>query len=373
MAVKILIVPDKFKGTLQATSVAETIARGWHRVRPLDALEVLPMSDGGEGFGEVMGRFLHAEPQTVQTVDAAHQPITAQWWWDSKTRTAVIESAASIGLALLPPEKFHPFTLDTSGLGALLNAAASMGARRCLMGIGGSATNDGGFGMAHALGWRFTDQRGREIERWTDLHRLASVKSPERLSLFEELVVAVDVQNPLLGPSGCTRIYGPQKGLRATEFDLAERSLSQLATVLETQFGFKYADEPGGGAAGGLGFGMRSFAGARLESGFELFSHHADLGNRVKSAQLVLTAEGRVDEQTLMGKGVGALAQMCKSFGVPCIVFAGQISPMANPETLFQRAYALTPDFATREKALAEPALYLEQTAETAAKDFDES
>lgn len=366
---KVLIVPDKFKGTLSATAVAEAITRGWLRIRPADAVEVLPMSDGGEGFGEVMGRFLGAKIQTVRTVDAAHQPISAQWWWGPKTRTAIIESAASIGLALLPTGKFNPFALDTFGLGALLNAAAEAGAKRCLMGIGGSATNDGGFGLARSLGWRYFNQQGEEIRRWTDLHTLVRVVPPEHLALFDELVVAVDVQNCLLGPEGCTQVYGPQKGLRSADLESAERCLARLAAVMERQFGFKYASEAGAGAAGGLGFGLCSFVGAKLESGFELFSHHADLAGRLKTAQLVLTGEGRVDEQTLMGKGVGALAQMCRSFGVPCIVFAGQISEMAKPEKLFQRAYALTPDFATRERALAEPAICLELAAETAAKD----
>lgn len=368
MALKILIVPDKFKGTLSATAVAEAIARGWHKVRPVDSVELLPMSDGGEGFGEVMGRFFGAQVQTVQTVDAAHRPISAQWWWEPKTRTAIIESAAAIGLALLPPGEFHPFALDTFGLGALLKAAANAGARRCLAGIGGSATNDSGFGLARSLGWQFFNQQGEEIQRWMDLHTLVRVVSPERSMLFDELVVAVDVQNPLLGPFGCTRVYGPQKGLRAEEFKQADQALAQLAAVIEQQSGFKSADEPGAGAAGGLGFGMRCFAGAKLESGFKVFSHHANLAERIKSAQVVLTGEGRVDEQTLMGKGVGALAQMCRSLGVPCIVFAGQVSPTAQPEKLFQRAYALTPGFGSRERALAEPAVCLEQAAETAAK-----
>lgn len=370
MALKVLIAPDKFKGTLPAPAVAEAIARGWSSVKPEDAVELLPMSDGGEGFGEMLGRLLGAEGQTVQTVDAAHRPIIAQWCWERGTRTAIIESATTIGLALLPAGKFHPFGLDTFGLGAVLQAAANAGANRCLLGIGGSATNDGGFGLARALGWRFFNRHGEEIQRWTELAALTRLAAPETPAGFGELVVAVDVQNPLLGPSGCTRIFGPQKGLRAEDFELAEQCLARLATVAEEQFGFKCAKEPGAGAAGGLGFGLRGFAGAKLESGFEVFSRHADLARRVKAAQLVLTSEGRVDEQTFMGKGVGALARMCRDFNVPCIAFAGEISRSMHSSGLFRRAYALSPDLTSREYALAEPAIWLEKAAEAAAKEF---
>jgi glycerate kinase len=170
---KVLVVPDKFKGTLTAAAAAEAMARGWRKARPQDQLDLLPMSDGGDGFGEVVSALLQASPQTVKTVDAAHSPRHATWWWERKTKTAIIESAKIIGLAMLPPGKFHPFELDTFGLGAGLRAAQAEGATRILVGIGGSATNDGGFGVARALGWKFLDERGKQIECWTKLHRLS--------------------------------------------------------------------------------------------------------------------------------------------------------------------------------------------------------
>jgi glycerate kinase len=371
MALKVLIAPDKFKGTLPAPAVAEAIARGWRKVRPEDSLLFLPMSDGGEGFGEVLSRLLGAKVQMVQTVDAAHQPIIAQWWLERETRTAIIESATTIGLALLPAGKFHPFELDTFGLGAVLHAAANAGAKRCLLGIGGSATNDGGFGLARSLGWRFFNRRGKEIQRWTELAALARVESPKAPARFGELMVAVDVQNPLLGASGCTRVFGPQKGLRAGDFKMAEQCLARLAKVAEAQFGFKCAEEPGTGAAGGLGFGLRCFARAKLESGFEVFSRHADLVRRVKAAQLILTGEGRVDEQTFMGKGVGRLAGMCRDSGVPCIVFAGEISAAAQALEIFRRAYALVPELTSHEHSLSDPAIWLAKAAGIAAAEFE--
>jgi glycerate kinase len=308
MSSKVLIAPDKFKGTLTASEAAEAIARGWSQTRPDDRLELLPMSDGGDGFGEIVSRLHHAAPRAVETLDAAHRPCKALWWWHARSRTAIVESAGIVGLAMLPKGQHHPFELDTYGLGAVLEAAADQGAQCCLVGIGGSATNDGGFGLARALGWQFFDARGHEIERWTGLHALDRMVPPRIPMFFKELVVAVDVQNPLLGPRGCARIYGPQKGLGPGDLEPAERCLQRLAEIARREFEHDFAAEPGVGAAGGLGFGLRYFAGARLEPGFALFSRLASLPDRVKAAKLVITGEGAIDQSTLMGKGVGGVA-----------------------------------------------------------------
>src|SRR5438034_6768296 len=221
MPLNVLIITDKFKGTLTAQAAADLIARGWRQARPQDSLELLPMSDGGDGFGEVLGRLLKVEERTLATLDAAHTPLQAKWWWDPGTRTAIIESARIIGLALLPTKKFHPFDLDTFGLGAALQAAADMGARHCLMGIGGSATNDGGFGVARSLGWQFLDEHEQPIEQWRQLASLQRICPPAPAENSPQLLVAVDVRNPLLGAPGVTRVYGPQKGLRPEVFEHA--------------------------------------------------------------------------------------------------------------------------------------------------------
>ena len=172
MAQRVLIVPDKFKGTLSAADAAGAIANGWWSVRPHDELECLPMSDGGDGFGAILSGLIGAEERTVDTIDAAGRPRTARWWWHAGSSTALIESAEVVGLALLPPGKFHPFELDTRGLGAVLHAAWNLGAQRMIAGVGGSATNDAGFGMARAVGWSFFDRHGAPIEQWIKLDRL---------------------------------------------------------------------------------------------------------------------------------------------------------------------------------------------------------
>jgi glycerate 2-kinase len=366
MLLRVLIIPDKFKGTLTAAAAAEAIARGWRRAREHDRLELLPMSDGGDGFGEVTSTLLKARTQHLNTVDAAHRPCEAKWWWEPHTRTATIESAAVIGLAMLLPKRFHPFQLDTLGLGAVLRAAAKRGARRCLIGIGGSATNDGGFGVARAFGWEFLDRRGGLIEQWTGLHQLEQIRPPRRRQWFSRLVVATDVQNRLLGRRGASRVYGPQKGLRPQDFTLAERCLGRLARVVEKQFGGDLAGEPGAGAAGGLGFGLLAFLGAELQPGFDLFARQSGLEQRLRAADLVVTGEGAIDRSTLMGKGVGQIARRCRKLKIPCIGLAGMVSASAGTGAFFTRAHALT-ELTSAEQAKAKPAYWLERLAQQVA------
>ena len=360
MTLQVLIVPDKFKSTLSAGAAARAIGRGWHRARPRDTLELLPMSDGGDGFGEVLRALLSAKARAARTCDAAHRPCTARWWWEPKTKTAILESARVVGLAMLPPGRFHPFDLDTRGLGILLQTVARMGARRCLVGLGGSATNDGGFGLARALGWEFLDREGRLIERWTGLSALARIRAPKQRLQFKQVAVAVDVQNPLLGARGATRVYGPQKGLAGEDFRLAEKCLRRLAQVINKDLGCDLACVPGAGAAGGLGFGFLAFLGARLESGFELFSCYANLERRLKAADVVITGEGSIDHSTLMGKGAGEIARRCQKLGIPCIGLTGVASKTIAGRKAFTQVRALT-ELTTLRQARARPAFWLEQ------------
>ncbi|MCX8089548.1 MAG: glycerate kinase [Verrucomicrobiae bacterium] len=363
----VLIAPDKFKGTLTAERAAWAIARGWRRARPDDTLEVLPISDGGDGFGAALASQLGATPHRAATVDAAHRRCTARWWWEPASRTAIIESAKIIGLAMLPPRRFHPFELDTFGLGAVLQAALRHRPGRIVIGLGGSATNDGGFGMARALGWRFLDRRGRELTQWTALHALWRLEPPAtRLNC--RVIAAVDVENPLLGRRGATRIFGPQKGLRPEDFPRAERCLRRLAAVARRQLGQDFAARAGAGAAGGLGFGLAAFCHGQLVAGFELFSRLAGLETRLRRADLVLTGEGALDHSTLMGKGVGQLARRCLSLGKPCIALAGTIGEL--PAGLWFRAARALTELTSLEAAKAAPARWLERLAARIAREW---
>jgi glycerate kinase len=368
MAQRVLIAPDKFKGTLSASAAAEAIARGWRKARPKDELTLLPMSDGGDGFGEVMGRAIAAEKRIVETVDSADRPVEADWWWDAKTRTAIVEAALVNGLAMLPHRKFHPFQLSTFGLGRVLQTIARAGAKECIVGIGGSATNDGGFGLARALGWKFLTWEDcpscaptRQLDEWWQLGMLARIEKP-KFPLQLKITVAVDVKNPLLGPQGCTRVYGPQKGLDESDFALAENALEQLAKVYKRQFRRDFSTMAGAGAAGGLGFGLIAFAHAKLANGFELFAKHSDLLQHVREADLVITGEGAIDRQTFMGKGVGQLAALCKKNRVPCIGLSGTADVPAK-QKLFSSVAALT-QITTVDKAKKNAARYVAALAE---------
>lgn len=364
---RVLIAPDKFKGTLAAEAACTAIAAGWRSVRPGDVLGLLPMSDGGDGFGDVLAGLTRARTRRLKTVDAAHRRFVTDWWWESGEKVAIIESARVIGLAMLPPGRFHPFELDTFGLGRVLTEAARLGARRCLLGIGGSATNDGGFGLARALGWKFLDQQAREIDEWWQLIRLTQIVPP-RMPLKLQLTVAVDVRNPLLGRQGCSRVFGPQKGLRPGDLTYAEQCLRRLSEVGRRPRGRDGACQPGAGAAGGLGFGLVAFAGAQLRPGFEVFARAAGLRQRVRHADLVITGEGAIDRQTYMGKGVGQIGRLCQELGVPCVALAGSALGARAPR-LFKEIRVLT-DITTKEMAQRRAGRYLEKLAAVVAGEF---
>ncbi len=365
-AARILLVPDKFKGTLSAHGVCAALAKGWQSVRPQDSLEWLPMSDGGDGFGEVLGDLLQAQARRVQTVDAAHRPVRANWWWAERGRKAIIEAAGVVGLAMLPPGRFHPFQLDTYGLGRVIEKAADAGAVECLVGIGGSATNDGGFGLARALGWHFFQDDGVELEQWWQLTKLARVTPPARRPNIK-ITVAMDVRNPLLGPAGCARVYGPQKGLRGREIAFAERCLAQLLEVTAQATGFDHSGTPGAGAAGGLGYGLMTFAGAEARSGFDVFAEAARLEEHIGQADLVITGEGRIDRQSLMGKGAGQVMALCERRRVPCLAVAGSVAKGCAHRGDAIWTAALT-DLASTAEAKRLPGKYLERLSANLAR-----
>jgi len=360
--VNVLICPDKFKGTLTAHEAADAIAAGWLRKRPDDSPVLLPVSDGGDGFGAIMAEMLGAKPVRVKTVNAAHQSVEATYWWKPDSKLAIVEAANIIGLAMLPKGEFHPFDLNTYGLGLVLQAAAKRGARRALIGIGGSATNDAGFGMARALGWKFLDRRGREIIEWLKLAELLQVVPPRKRRVIFHVTVAVDVNNPLLGARGCSRIFGPQKGLRPGDMKPAEAALRRLARVLEVQMGIGDRHAPGVGAAGGLGFGLNVFVGARLKPGFDLVARQAGLLRKIRGAELVITGEGAIDHQTLMGKGTGEIAMLARAAGVPCMGLAGKVEDKRKSRRLFTDTGSLT-ELTTPASAVRNPSRWLEKLA----------
>ena len=344
MPLRVLIVPDKFKGTLSAAQAASAIAKGWCKARPNDLLRALPMNDGGDGFGAITADYLKAEVRETDTVDAAQRACRSRWWFQAADRIAIIEAAQVNGLAQLPKGLYHPFDLDTRGLGKVLREAHQAGARHCLIGLGGSATNDAGFGLATSLGWRFVTGSGSYIQTWTGCSELVSLIPPETQLSFESFQVAVDVQNPLLGPEGCSRIYGPQKGLTPADMPLADAALQRIADCVDRAQGSgrKVHHVPGAGAAGGLGFGFVAFTGALLTPGFDLFAKLSGLEAALGACDLVVTGEGMIDTSSLMGKGVGGILTACKARSLPCIGLAGHLGNGIQDVGGFLRLASLT-------------------------------
>jgi glycerate kinase len=254
----------------------------------------------------------------------------------------------------------------------VLVQAARAGARHCIVGIGGSATNDGGFGMARALGWGFLAKDGQPIECWTKLTALDRVQPPPKPRLFPRLSVAVDVQNPLLGARGASRVYGPQKGLKPEDFPLAEACLRSLAKAMAPWCKRDFHREPGAGAAGGLGFGLMAFLGATPQSGFELFAASAKLARLIGKADVVITGEGCIDHSTLMGKGVGEIAQLANARRIPCLGLAGVLNDRARLVRRFAQVGATT-ELTSPERAKSEPSIWLERLAQKLAKAWTPS
>lgn len=366
LPLSILIAPDKFKGTLTAPQAAKAIARGWKAARPEDRLTQLPISDGGDGFGALMAEALGANSLTIETQDASQTQTNAPCWIDSGT--AIVESANILGLAMLSAKKRRPLALDSRGLGIVLRDERFTNCRQIIIGIGGSATNDGGFGMARELGWHFESDRGEPICDWINLVNLKKIH-PTETKLSGEIIVAVDVQNPLLGPNGCTRVYGPQKGLREEYIPQAEAALARLAKVWDTQMGEDVASLPGAGAAGGLGFGLRCFAGAKIRSGFEIFAEASGLDALLREVDVVVTGEGAMERQTVMGKGVGELAKRARANGCRCIGLAGMVKDRPALAEVLDDCRALT-DLTTATEEQVNAARWLEKLARVVGDEF---
>lgn len=363
----VLVCPDKFKGTLTAAEAAAAIQSGWRHSRPGDQLRLVPMTDGGDGFEAIFRGLLGAERRCSPAVNAAHQPHQAPWSL-TDSGIAIIESSSTIGLAMLPSGKFHPRELDTRGLGLLLRQVDEHQPIRILLGLGGSATNDAGYGMAKAIGWEFLDSNGAAIEDWSDLLHLRTVRPPGKPLGCAEVQAVVDVSNPLLGSTGATRIYGPQKGLVPTDLEPAEAALLRLAGVISARTGEQLHEVPGAGAAGGLGFGVMAFLGATLVNGFELFRSLSRLDTLIQWADIVITGEGSMDRSSLMGKGVGRLIGLASEAGKRSIALAGVVDGALTPDLLQAHSLVETTSLA---EAKARPAHHLTELAARVAAEYN--
>jgi glycerate kinase len=326
----VLIACDKFKGTLNAAEACAAVAEGIRAVWPDAQCFSRPMADGGEGTARVICEACKGEWLTEEVTGPLGDRITGGWAWLENTKTAIIEMSEASGLKLLDAARRNPWRATTAGTGELMQAGIRKGAERLIVGIGGSATNDGGAGMAWSMGYRFLDAEGKGFFPLpANLETLANIVPPENLKL-PEIIAACDVTNPLLGPDGATAVYGPQKGVRLERMPAFEAALRHFAEIVRRDLGVDMAGAPGAGAAGGLGFGLMAFCRATMQPGFDLVANVTQLEAAVRAADLVITGEGCIDAQTLHGKGPAGVADMARRLGKPVVAVGGIVDESAR-------------------------------------------
>jgi glycerate kinase len=325
---KILIAPDSFKDCLRAREVAEALSCGIRKVLPQAKIRMVPMADGGEGTVESVIDATGGHLIKLQVNDPLMRRISSFYGISGDGNTAVIEMAAASGLELLKPGERNPWITSTFGTGELILHAIQAGCRKILLGIGGSATNDGGMGMAEALGIRFLDANGDSVHQGGgavgEVRQIVMAGLDPRIA-DTEIMVACDVTNPLTGSHGASFVYGPQKGADEEMVESLDKNLSHLARLLAEQMDKEVDIIPGAGAAGGLGGGLMAFLGARLVRGFDMVAETVSLEESVQWADLVITGEGKMDSQTRFGKTPMGVALMAKKQGLPVIGVAGTL------------------------------------------------
>ena len=330
---KIVLAPDSFKGSMTAMEVCDALREGASRVVPDAEFVVVPMADGGEGTTEALVAATGGELRLVEAtgpLPSDRPKVTGKVGLIGNCQTAVIEMACVSGLPLVPETKRNPLHTTTYGTGELISAALEAGARHLIVGIGGSATNDLGTGMAQALGIKFFRADGHEIAEPMTGGLLAEVAHIDLSGLHpavkkSRIEVACDVDNPLLGPRGCTAVYAPQKGATPEIVEKLEKHIGQAIDVIEGTIDRKVRDVPGAGAAGGLGAGLLAFLGAELRSGIDIVLEASRFAEKVRGADLVLTGEGQIDHQTARGKTVSGVAKKSQEAGVPVVAIVGSI------------------------------------------------
>lgn len=368
---RVLLAPDGFGGTLSAAEAAAAMARGWRGAAPADDLDLAPLSDGGPGLVDVLAAALPSAVRHATVVeDPFARPVEATFLVHGTT--AYVEAAAACGLHLLAEAERDPETTTTYGVGQLVAAALDLGAQRIVVGLGGSATNDGGAGLLTALGVSPLDATGARLgpggAALRQVDRL--VGRPDPRLAAADLVAATDVDSPLLGLSGASAVFGPQKGASREAVARLDMALTRWAGVLERHLGVAVRDLPGAGAAGGLGAALLAL-GARREPGIELVQRLVGLADRVAAADLVVTGEGALDPTSLSGKVVSGVAALAAEVAVPCVVLAGSVSVGRREAAAagIEAAYSLV-ETVGRERALGEPGAALAELAARVARQW---
>src|SRR5437016_9868562 len=355
---RIVVAPNAFKGSLSALAAAKAIGDGIRLADPDADLTLVPIADGGDGTVDALVAGADGQHRVLRVRGPLTDPVDADYGVIDGGKTAVIEMAKAAGLSLLPPSRRNPAVTTTYGVGELLQHAYDAGARRFIVGIGGSATNDGGAGMAQALGYHLLDDQGHELPPGgLALQRLARIDPGGVHADWKQagVDVACAVTNPLTGPSGASAVYGPQKGATPEIVAELDAALEHFAEIIRRDLGEDVERLPGAGAAGGLGAGLVAFTGARLRPGAEMVMEALSLDDRIRGADLVITGEGRLDSQTArFGKGPAAVARHARKAGIPVVALAGGIADETDLRLLFDGLEATVVEPGSLDEALAQ-------------------
>jgi len=367
----IIVAPDSFKGSLTALEAADAIIQGVRAVMPEAEIVSVPLADGGEGTVEALVRATEGKMRQTEVTGPMGEPVKAIWGLLGDDVTGVVEMAQAAGLSLAPPEKRNPLVATTHGVGELMLAALGAGCKQLIVGLGGSATSDGGAGMAQALGVHLLGPGGVELKRGAapllELERIDLSRRDPRIAQTT-IYAASDVTNPLCGPEGAAAVYGPQKGATPEMVDVIDRALGHLGQVIEEQLGIEVREMAGAGAAGGLGAGLVAFAGAQIRSGPSLVLQLLNFQEFLESADLVLTGEGKLDRQMEFGKALSGVALLAEKHDVPVIAFTGCLEEEQEKlvEWGIQAVVPITPGPMGEAEAIAHASELLQAAAERA-------
>lgn len=373
-ALKILIAPDSFKGSLSAAEAADAIHRGVREVLPDALVARAPVSDGGDGLLDVVGR---AVAGTMMTC-TVHGPLPDQMvparWFHARDGSAVLEMAEAAGLMLIPPDRRGPKITTTFGVGEMIRNALASGVQRAIIGLGGSGTIDGGAGMAQALGIRFLDRTGAPLPQGG-----ASLKNLDRIVMENidqrvrgvQWIAACDVTNPLCGTQGAAHVYGPQKGATTDDIRLLDEALDHYASVLERDCGVSVRDLPGAGAAGGFGAGLAALCGAAIQPGIDVVLDIIGFDKLLLNTDIVITGEGMLDAQTRFGKAVAGVVRRARRHGKQVLGVFGQIDlPLQEREEMFLQVASIVNDTTDAETAMRQAGMLLQERTTTMLQNY---
>ncbi|MCR6722267.1 MAG: glycerate kinase [Chitinophagaceae bacterium] len=319
----IIIASDKFKGSLTSLQVGEAVRAGIHQHAPSSEVLIFPMADGGDGFDEVMNHYFSLEKMETASVDALMRPINGHWRWDAKSKTAYIAVSAASALVQLKEEERNPEKTSSYGSGLLIKDAIAKGAVKIVLGLGGSATNDAGMGILAVLGFLLLNENGEKIEpvggRLTEIKKIIA-PDPKPDVVFN---IACDVDNPLFGKNGAAYVYGPQKGADEAMVKRLDDGLRAVSTLLSNDFGKDISQMPSLGAAGGIAAGLLPYFNIKISSGIDLILEASDLLKYMDRAELIITGEGKLDEQSIQGKVVGKIAALARQHQIKSVAVCG--------------------------------------------------